>query len=102
MYYNFYSPFFENEKISIIPFIKYPTENSDKTYVWKKQSDRLDGVSNKFYGDPYGAKIILYANATICTNEDEIPDGAVLIIPYPYKNAVQRYITIVDKFKNYY
>lgn len=101
MYYNFYSQFLNNEKITMIPFIQFPLKDSDKTYIWKT-TDRMDQISNKFYGTPYGGKLILLANATLGTNEDEIPDGAILTIPYPFKDGLQRWINIVDKFKNYY
>jgi len=102
MYYNIYSPFIENEKITMLPYSTLPTESSDKTYLWNKERDRLDGVSQKFYGSPYGGNLIMYANATLGCNEDEIPDGSILIIPFPYKSAVQRYIDTMEKVKNYY
>lgn len=102
MYYNFYSQFFEGEKISMIPHINFPIKDTDKTYIWDSVNDRLDKVSNKFYGNPWGTRLILIANAVLCSNEDQIPDGTILIIPYPYKDGIQRWIDAVNKYKKYY
>jgi len=102
MYYNFYTPFKVGEKMSDIPFVKLPTKNGDLTYVWNKLSDRMDTVSEQFYSNPFGGRLILMANSTICKNEDEIPDGAILIIPFPYQDALQRWINEVEKLKLYY
>lgn len=102
MYYNFYNPFTENEKITMIPFVKMTIKESDKTYIWNKSVDRLDVVSNKFYGHAFGGKLIMMMNATLGSNEDDIPDNAVLVIPYPYKESLQRWIDLVNSFKNYY
>jgi hypothetical protein len=102
MYYNIYDPFIENEKITIVPHVDFPTESGDKTYLWNKDRDRMDVISQKYYGTPYGGTLIMFANATLGTNEDEIPDGSIILIPFPYKSAVQRYIDIMEKFKSYY
>lgn len=102
MYYNYYTPFLENEKMTMIPYVKLPVKETDKTYIWNKSVDRLDIVSNKFYGHPYGGKLILMMNATLGTNEDEIPDNALLVIPFPYKESLQRWIDLVNRYKNYY
>lgn len=102
MYYNFYTPFLENEKITIIPNIKYEIKSSDKTYVWNKEVDRMDTISNKFYGHPYGGRLIMLANSGLGTNEDDIPNESTLNIPYPYKDGIQRWIDAVEKFKKYY
>jgi hypothetical protein len=102
MYYNFYTPFVEGEKITSIPHIEYPIKDTDKTYIWDSSIDRLDKVSQAFYNNPYGAKLILIANASLGSNEDEILNGAILVIPYPYKDGIQRWIDIVNKYKKYY
>lgn len=102
MYYNFYSQFLEGEKISMIPYIKFPVKESDKTYIWDSVNDRMDRISNKFYGNPYGGRLILLANGVLGSNEDEIPNGSILVIPYPYKDGIQRWIDIVNKYKKYY
>ncbi len=102
MYYNYYSPFTENEKITMIPNIKIPIKETDKTYIWNKSIDRMDVVSNKFYGHPYGGRLIEMMNATLCSNEDDILDGTVIVIPFPYKESLQRWIDLVNKYKNYY
>ncbi len=102
MYYNIYTPFRVNEKLTDIPFVKLPTKSTDLTYVWNKLSDRMDTVSEQFYSNPFGGKFILMANATICKNEDEIPDGTILVIPFPYNDALQRWLNEVEKLKQYY
>lgn len=102
MYYNIYTPFRLNEKLTDIPFVKLPTKSTDLTHVWNKLSDRMDTVSEQFYSNPFGGKFILMANATICKNEDEIPDGTILVIPFPYNDALQRWLNQVEKLKQYY
>lgn len=102
MYYNFYSPFTENELITIIPFVTLPTKETDKTHIWKKGVDRLDKISQRFYGHPYGAHLILNVNATLGTNEDDFEDGVILLIPYPYRDSLQDWINNTVKFKNIY
>ena len=102
MYYSIYIPFRINEKLTDIPFVKLPTKSTDLTHVWNKLSDRMDTVSEQFYSNPFGGKFILMANATICKNEDEIPDGTILVIPFPYNDALQRWLNEVEKLKQYY
>lgn len=102
MYYNFYNPFIENEKITMVPVVKMPIKETDKTYIWNKSIDRMDVVSNKFYGHPHGGRLILMMNSTLGSNEDEIPDNSVLVIPFPYKESLQKWIDLVNKYKNYY
>lgn len=101
-YYDFYSLFKENEKILQIPFISLPIKNTDKTYTWNKSADRLDTVSQKYYGHPYGGKLILMTNPVFGGSEDDIPDGATIIVPFPYKESVQNYINITNNFKSLY
>lgn len=102
MYYNFYNLFTENEKILQIPFVKLQVKDTFKTYIWNKSVDRLDVVSNKFYSIPYGGKLILLYNSVFGGSEDDIPDGAKIIIPFPYNVALQNYIDAANKFKNLY
>ena len=102
MYYNPYEQFTENEKIEIIPFIKTKIKDSDKTYIWKKRSDRLDKISQKFYGHPYGSHLILTANSTLGANEDDFEDGVILIIPYPYRESLQLWVDAINRFKTLY
>lgn len=102
MYYNFFTPFIDGEKINLIPYIPYPIKETDKTYIWDSSVDRLDKISQLFYDNPYGGTLILIANSTLGSNEDEIPNGSILVIPYPYKDGVQRWIDITNKYKKYY
>lgn len=102
MYYNFYNLFKENEKILQIPFVKLEVKDTFKTYIWNKSYDRLDIVSNKFYSNPYGGKLILTYNPMFGGSEDNIPDGAKIVIPFPYNTALQNYIDAVNFFKNLY
>lgn len=102
MYYDFYTPFKENEIITQVPFIQLRVKNSDKTYVWNKETDKMDVISQKFYGHPYGGKLILMINTTFGGSEDDIPDGATILIPFPYKDSLQEYINGVNRYKNLY
>jgi hypothetical protein len=102
IYYNPYRLFTNAEKNDILPRIDTLVDSQDKTYIWNKKVDRLDLVSQKFYGHPNGGFLILNTNATLGKSEEDFPDGAVIIIPFPYEQKLQYYIDGVEIFKNYY
>lgn len=101
-YYNFYSKFSENGLVRMMPFLRVEMKNSDKTYIWNKSRDRMDLISQKFYGHPYGGPLLKMANAPYGKNEDDIPDQSVLIIPYPYRDSVQQWMESYEKYKRLY
>lgn len=73
-----------------MPFIKIPKNNTDKYIEWKSNIDRLDKLSEKYYGSPFYDFFILYANPEFL-NEWDIPDNTIIRIPFP-----------LDVVKSYY
>lgn len=85
--------------ISPMPFVDLPVNASDKYEYWNTEYSRLDKLSNKFYGNPFYDFLILYANK-IYLNEFDIPDGALLRIPFPLVKAKADYEAALKRFKN--
>lgn len=73
-----------------MPFIKIPKNNTDKYIEWKSNIDRLDKLSEKYYGSPFYDFFILYANPEFLSEWD-IPDNTIIRIPFP-----------LDVVKSYY
>lgn len=101
MLYNRYNRFSKDGKISIPPFIKIQPKSSDFFETYNRGVTRLDNVSYDYYGDSGYDWLILMANPELGNLEFEIPDGAILRIPYPlsltienYENQIERYIKL--------
>jgi len=45
-----------------MPFVKLPTNSSDKFEYWNTGFNRLDKLSQKYYGNPFYDFLILFAN----------------------------------------
>ena len=63
---------------------------------------RLDKVSYEKYGTPYFSWLILAANPLCGGLEQNIPDGAIIIIPFPLVAALQDYKSALDTHIFYY
>jgi hypothetical protein len=81
-----------------MPFVNLPTNPSDKYEYWNTEYSRLDKVSQKYYGNPFYDFLILYAN-NIYLNEFDIPDGALIRIPFPLQKAKADYESILGQYK---
>jgi hypothetical protein len=101
-YYDRYRQFRVNSEIEPIPGIIIPESNSDKTVVYKKGQSRLDKISNDYYNNPYSGWLIMQANPQFGGLEFNIPDGSTIRIPYPFSEAVSRYINQVSNYKQLY
>ncbi|MCX6744909.1 MAG: hypothetical protein NTX82_05275 [Candidatus Parcubacteria bacterium] len=101
-YYDRYKSFKINTGIEPIPGIIIPQSNTDKSVVYKKGQSRLDKISNDYYNNPYSGWMIMQANPQFGGLEFNIPDGALIRVPYPFGEAVSRYITQVTKHKQLY
>lgn len=101
-YYNRYSKFLKDGKIKPIPGIFIETNSDDKSDVYKVGKSRLDKLSNLYYNTPYCGWLILAANPELGGLEFYIPDQSVIIIPFPFESAIDRYLQAVNKhFKLY-
>ena len=101
-YFDRYANFRENGQIRPLPGITIPRVDSDKLAVYKKGVSRLDKISNTYYNNPYSGWLILLANPQFGGLEFNIPDMSPIRVPFPYDNAVQRYINEVKTYNLLY
>jgi len=81
-----------------MPFIKLPINSTDKYVYWYTSTSRMDKLSNIYYNSPFYDFLILYANSEY-VSEFDIPDGAVIRIPYPLSKAIMDYENILKSIK---
>lgn len=101
-YYNRYNQFLINGEQTVVPYVTLPPKNSDKRYIYKVGVSRLDKVSQQHYNSPFFGWLILQANPEFTGFEFNIPDGAVLTIPYPLLTSLQDYKSALDNHTFYY
>jgi hypothetical protein len=101
-YYNRYSPFLVNGEQTVVPYINLPSKSSDKRYIYKVGISRLDKVSQQHYNSPFFGWLILQGNPQFTGFEFNIPDGAVLTIPYPLLTSLQDYKNELENYTFYY
>jgi hypothetical protein len=80
-----------------MPFVKLPENSSDKYINWKFNFDRLDKISQKYYGSPFYDFLIMIGNPTF-ENEFDIPDNELIRIPFPLKQAKANYEAILSEY----
>lgn len=98
-YFDRYEKFSDNGTIKPIPGIKIPESRTDKTIVYKLNSTRLDKLSQDYYSNPYHGFLIMLANPKYGGLEFDIPDRAVIRIPFPFESAIERYLNEVKRYK---
>lgn len=96
--YNRYSKFTNDGIIHMVPFIEIIVKPSDKYIVYKQNKDRLDRISNEYYGDPNYGWLILQANPQCGGLEFNIKDGSSIRIPYPLEETIEYYIEEINKY----
>ena len=101
-YYNRYDNFLINGGQTVVPFLNIPPRSTDQIYLYKTNQSRLDKISYEKYGTPYFGWLILQANPQFGGLENNIYDGAVLIIPYPLLPSLQDYKSALDNYFYYY
>jgi hypothetical protein len=101
-YWNRYSDFLINGEQTVVPFVRIAQKTTDKTYIYKVGRTRLDVVSQEFYNSPYFSWLILQANPQFGGLENNIYDGAILIIPYPLLPSLQDYKSAIAEYFYYY
>jgi gentisate 1,2-dioxygenase len=102
IYYDRYEKFRNNGKILPVPFVNIPVLSTDKSVVYKLTRTRLDKLSQTYYNNPYHGYLIMLANPQYGGLEFNIPDGSLIRVPYPFGEAVSRYITQVTRHKQLY
>lgn len=101
-YFNRYQDFLINGQQTVVPYVNIPSKPTDKKTIYKNGVSRLDKISYQFYETPYFGWLILAANPKYGGLENNIDDGAVLIIPFPLVNSLQDYKKALDTHFFYY
>lgn len=101
-YYNRYTEFLINGEQTVVPFVNLPRKVTDKTYIYKVGKSRLDKVSQEYYSAPFYNWLILQANPQFGGLENNIYDGAILIIPFPLLPSLQDYKGALENYFYYY
>lgn len=81
-----------------MPFVVLPSNTSDKFEYWNTEFSRMDKLSQKYYGNPFYDFLILYANPEYIS-EFDIPDGALIRIPFPLSKVKADYEAVLSAFK---
>ena len=101
-YYRRYGKFLINGTQTVVPYVNIGSRPSDQKYVYRAGQSRLDKISYEKYESPFFGWLIQLANPIYGGLETNIPDGAVLIIPYPLISALQGYKSALDTHIFYY
>jgi hypothetical protein len=101
-YYNRYDNFTLNGNTTYIPFVNVPKKTSDKVYIYKLGVSRLDKISQLYYNSPFFGWLILQANPQYSGSELNIPDNAVLTIPFPLITSLLDYKSAINDYFYYY
>ena len=101
-YYDRYNQFRVNGTYKPLPFIKIESKSTDKQVEYLVDRDRLDKLSQEYYGSPYYGWLILLANPQFGGLEFNIVDQSIIVIPYPFDESLQQYINEVNNYKKFY
>jgi hypothetical protein len=101
-YFNRYEFFIDDDSFSIVPGIEIPIKTTDKYQFFKRGKDRLDKMSQQYYGTPTFGWLILASNSIYGGEEWNIPDGAILTIPFPLVASLQDYKNELNNHFFYY
>jgi len=101
-YYIRYQEFLINGQQTVVPYVTLPNKPSDLVHIYKVNRSRLDKVSEEYYGAPYYNWLILIANPQFAGLEQNIFDGAFLVIPYPLITSLQDYKAALENQFLYY
>ena len=101
-YVDRYNAFRINANMKPVVGIPIPETGSDKTMVYKQGLTRLDKLSQLYYNNPYSGWLIMLANQQWGGMEFDIPDQTIIRIPFPFTNAIERYILGVRRHKELY
>jgi hypothetical protein len=101
-YYNRYQDLIINGIQTIVPYVKIPPKSTDKIQIYRIGITRLDKVSQNYYNSPYFGWLILQANPEFGGSEINIPDNAILKIPFPLTASLLDYKTALQTHFFYY
>lgn len=102
MSYNRYNNFIKNGRYEIVPSVKIMPKSTDCMEVYEAGKSRLDLISYKYYGDANYDWLIMMANPEYGSMEFNIPDGAVLRIPFPLNLTIENYTKAIERYNSLY
>jgi hypothetical protein len=89
----------ELTKGKTMPLVKLPINKSDKYIFWNSMLNRYDKISQKYYNSPFYDYLLIYAN-TEYLSEFDIPEGALIRIPFPLNKAKADYEALLKYYNN--
>ena len=101
-YYNRYNEFIINGDYVMVPSITLTPKSSDRKIVYKVGKTRLDKLSQQFYDSPYYGWLIMLANPAYGGQEWNIPDGTLIVVPFPLMQSLEEYKSKLDTHFLYY
>ena len=101
-YFDRYQFFIEDSSFRIVPGIEIPIKSTDKYAYFKRGKDRLDKLSEQYYGSPVFGWLILQSNPLAGSLEFNIPDNFILRVPFPLTTSLQDYKRNVELYNLYY
>ena len=101
-YFNRYQQFLINGQQTVVPYVTLPRKSTDIKYIFKAGISRLDKISQQYYNTPYFGWLIQAANPQFGGLENNIYDGAILIIPFPLLPSLQDYKAALENHFYYY
>ena len=99
---NRYNKMVIDGKIVRLPLVSLQKNDTDYFEVYHKNLSSLDKISYQYYDDPNYGWLILMANQDYGSLEYEIPDGAILRIPFPLESVLSDYNIKIDKMMSMY
>lgn len=88
----------EDGSIEWLPFVPISQSSSDLSEVWVQGRSRLDKLALRYYNNPFYDFFILLANPQY-VDQFDIPDGALIRIPFPIDRVKLEYETFLRKYK---
>lgn len=87
MPFQFYKPLKVNDSLLDMPPVKISMRKTDKYITYQKDKVRLDFIAGEIYKDETLWRLIMWANPEYFL-EFDIPDNAVIRIPYPLNDVL--------------
>ena len=87
MPFQFYKPLKINDSMLDMPPVKISLRKTDKYITYQKDKVRLDFIAGEIYKDETLWRLIMWGNPEYFL-EFDIPDRAVIRIPYPLNDVL--------------
>jgi hypothetical protein len=101
-YFNRYQQFLVDGEQTVLPYVTLPRKSTDVKYIYRAQQTRLDKISQEYYNSPYFGWLIMLANPEFGGLEWNIPDNAIIVVPYPLNASIQDYNNAIKTRFYYY